>query len=93
MSTRGKLQKQNDAWHEALAEMEKAIFNVKCPVDGLQTDTFIKRLQDDLNTILELHHLKLGTQKNYLHMRYANEKLRKKLEKSEKIEEDINARK
>lgn len=82
-----KLQKQNAAWNIVLAAVETAIFNVKIPKDNLHSDVYLKQLQDDLNTILELHNGKLGAQKSYVVMRGQNRGLKKKLDRLEDIED------
>ncbi len=56
-----KLQQQTDAWKTVLHDVEKAIYNVKVSADDdVHADVYLKKLQDDLETILEMHNSNLN---------------------------------
>ena len=72
--------KRNTAWHKVLADMEKAVYNVKVDnqLDGSHAEIFLKQIQDDIETILNLHYQKLNTEQKFAELKERYTKLKEK---------------
>ncbi len=72
--------KRNTAWYKVLADMEKAVYNVKVDnqLDGSHAEIFLKQIQDDIETILNLHYQKLNTEQKFAELKERYTKLKEK---------------